>query len=93
MPAQAGICSITALPFRAGGLCKRSIEKKHGKPSGKPVVDEYHPSQDLTSVTLSCDNACQRMGEPIRVVMVKTTGGWRVSEYHYDFSPVRIVGV
>ena len=25
MPAQAGICSVTALPFRAGGLCKRSI--------------------------------------------------------------------
>ena len=24
MPAQAGICAITALPFRAGGVCKRS---------------------------------------------------------------------
>ena len=27
MPAQAGICSITALPFRAGDLCKRSIDR------------------------------------------------------------------
>lgn len=66
---------------------EEEMEKKHGEPLGKPLVDEYHPSQDLTSVTLSCDNSYQRGGDPIRVVMVKTALGWRVSEYRYDFGP------
>lgn len=66
---------------------EEDIEKKHGNPFGKPTVDEYHPNQDLTSVTLSCDNMYQRGGEPIRLVLTKTAAGWRVQEYRYDFSP------
>ena len=76
-----------AVTLSAMQRAEEDIEKKHGKPLGNPVVDEYHPNQDLTSVTLSCDNAYQDGGGPIRVVMAKTPGGWRVSEYHYDFSP------
>ena len=43
MPAQAGICSVTALPFRAGGLCKRSndpydvLKPKHLDDMGREV--------------------------------------------------------
>ena len=76
-----------AITLSAMQKAEEDIEKKHGKTIGKPIVDEYHPSQDLTSVTLSCDNAYQRGGGPIRVVMAKTPDGWRVSEYRYDFSP------
>ncbi len=76
-----------AVTLSAMRKAEEEIEKKHGRAVGKPAVDEYHPSQDLTRVSLSCDNAYQRGGGPIRVVMARTPGGWRVSEYRYDFSP------
>ena len=76
-----------AITLGAMQRAEEDIEKKHGKPFGKPVVDEYHPNQDLTGVVLSCDNFYQNGGGPIRIVMAKTPGGWRVSEYHYDSSP------
>lgn len=76
-----------ALTVAAMQTAEEQIEKKHGKPLGRREVDEYHPNQRLTTITLSCSNIYQKESEPIRVVLTRTTDGWRVQEYRYDFSP------
>ncbi len=77
----------TAESMVALQLAEERVEEAHGKPLGTIMVDEYHVNLNLTTVILSCEATHRGATVPVRITLVKTSSGWRVSEYHYDFSP------
>ena len=65
--------TASSITLSAMQKAEEEIEKKHGKPLGSPVWwTSITPATISASVTLSCDNAYQRGGGPIRLVMAKT---------------------
>ena len=77
----------TAKSMAALQLAEERVEEAYGKPLGTVAVNEYYVNPNLMTVTLSCETAHRGATVPVRITLVKTSSGWRVSEYHYDFSP------
>lgn len=82
-PSEQAAVSVTALQ-----KAQEQIEKKHGRWLSAATGDEYHPNNALNKITYFYD-APVETGEDmwLMVQVVRTNGGWRISEYHYDYSP------
>jgi hypothetical protein len=82
-PSEQAAVSETALQ-----KAQEQIEKKHGRWLSAATGDEYHPNNALNQITYFYDARVEKDEDMyLMVQVVQTNGGWRVSEYHYDYSP------
>ncbi len=82
-PSEQAAVSVTALQ-----KAQEQIEKKHGRWLSAATGDEYHPNSALNQITYFYDARVEKDEDMwLMVQVVRTNGGWRVSEYHYDYSP------
>jgi hypothetical protein len=63
------------------------VEKKYGKPTHEPEIDEYAVDKDFKGARFLYDNTYQHKEDLLLVALVYVDRKWQVTEYRYDYNP------
>ncbi len=79
----------TAVPVTTLAEAQEQFEKKLGRWTAPAEMNEFHPDNALDDITYFYTVAFKNQDDDtdIMVRVVRTNKGWRVLEYHYDYSP------